>query len=129
MMIRTLSYLNLIFAVIYFLAYLQNGSFEAITGILMVVVFNWMVLRGLEKDSPKWTAFQWVNAALSLLFAVYISYGATILLLDAISYQYYPMSSMLLSGSGILFALSIFFHVYLAFRNRITKKADQLFDN
>jgi len=128
-MIRTLSYLNLIFAVLYFLQYLQNGNSFVISGLLAAVVFNWMALRSVENGQFKWTAFHWIIAVLTLCFAVLTGYSAVIILLDAIEYNYYPITSILLFGSGLLFSAVILFHLYLCLVKSIQKKSDQLFDN
>ena len=119
---KTLSYLNLIFAVLYFLEYLQNGNPFAIAGVLAVVIFNWMELRGLEREQLKWPVFQWVTAALTLCFALYTGYSAVILLLDAIEYHYYPLASILLISSGLGFTLAILLHLYLGLKKSIIKK-------
>ena len=121
-MLRTMSYVNLIFAVCYFLAYLQNGSSTVIGGLLIVVVYSWLVLRKLERGERGSNVIQWVLAAGVLIFALYIGYSAVSTLLDAIDYQYFPGSSLLLIGSGLLFSLGLFFHLYLSLGANNEKK-------
>ena len=121
-MLRTMSYVNLIFAVCYFLAYLQSGSSTVILGLLVVVVYSWLVLRKLEREEPGWGVVQWLLAACVLVFALYIVYSAVSTLLDAIDYQYFPASSLLLIGSGLLFSLGLFFHLYLSLGANNEKK-------
>jgi hypothetical protein len=128
-MLRTLSYLNLIFSVIYFLVYLQNGGFGPVSALLGVVVFSWMVLRGLENGQEKWPLLQWVAALMSLVFAGLTGYGAIVLLLDAVEYQYYPLQVLLLIVSGFLFAAAVLVQLFAAYSNNYSKKSKQPFDN
>jgi hypothetical protein len=106
-MLRTLSYLNLIFAVLYFLAYLLNGNRWVVFGLLIVIVFNWMVLRSMETEQAKWSLLQWVAGLVTLLYASYTGYSAVLLLTDAIEYHYYPAETILLISSGLLFSFFI----------------------
>ena len=106
-MLRTLSYLNLLFAVLYFLAYLLNGSRWVVFGLLIVIVFNWMILRSIETLQIKWSVFQWLAGVITLLFASYMGYSAVLLLTDTIEYHYYPAETILLISSGLLFSFII----------------------
>ncbi|CAM4264733.1 hypothetical protein SAMN06265348_108237 [Pedobacter westerhofensis] len=121
-MLRTLSYLNLTGAVCYFLAYLQNGSGFVITGLLAAVVFQWLVLRSQERGQSGWSILHWLFAVLTLVFALYLGYGAFFLLLGAMEYQYYPLGTLLLTGSGFILMLSLLFHVFLSWRENLAKK-------
>ena len=107
-MLRTLSYLNLIFAVLYFLAYLLNGSRWVVFGLLIVIVFNWMVLRGMETLQIKWPVLQWLAGVITFLFASYMGCSTILLLIDTIAYNYYPTETILLISSGLLFSFTIF---------------------
>ena len=128
-MIRTLSYFNLLFAVLYFLGYLQNSGAFVISGLLAVIVFNWMALRSLENEQFQWTVFHWAAAILTLSFAAFTGYTATTLLLDVVEYRYYPAPAITLISCGFIFTLAILFHLYLTLAKSIRKKSDQLFDN
>jgi hypothetical protein len=128
-MLKTLSYFNLIFSVIYFLVYLQNGGFGPVSALLGVVVFSWMVLRGLENEQKKWPLLQWVSAVMSLIFAGLTGYGAVVLLLDAIEYQYYPLQVLLLIVSGFLFTATVLLQLIRAYCNNYSKIIEQPFDN
>jgi hypothetical protein len=128
-MLKTLSYFNLIFSVIYFLVYLQNGGFGPVSALLGVVVFSWMVLRGLENEQKKWPLLQWVSAVMSLIFAGLTGYGAVVLLLDAIEYEYYPLQVLLLIVSGFLFTAAVLLQLFRAYCNNYSKIIEQPFDN
>lgn len=121
-MLRTLSYLNLTGTVCYFLAYLQNSSGFVIAGLLSAVVFQWLVLRSQERGQSGWALLHWLFAALTLVFALYLGYSALFLLLGAIEYQYYPLGTLLLTGSGFMLMLNLLFHVFLSWRENLAKK-------
>ena len=123
-MIITLSYLNLLFAVIYFLAYLQNGNAFVISGLLAAVVFNWLSLRKTETGSLKWTVFDWLIGGITCCFAGYTTYSSVVLLTDAIGYNYYPASVTVLIGCGMVFGLTLIFQLYLALVKSIQKKSE-----
>lgn len=123
-MLKTLSYLNLIFAVCYFLGYLQNSNALVISGLLASLVFNWLALRNLEREQFKRTLFVVFLALATLMFALYIGYSAVFLLTDAIAYQYYPLNTVLLIISGVFFAFSLLLHVFNSALKYSVKKDD-----
>jgi len=123
-MLKSLSYLNLIISVSYFLAYLQNASRLVVLGLLAVVIFNWMMLVNLERERFQPSLVQWIFAAVTLFFAVFLGYGAIQQLLDAIGYYYYPGSMILLIAAGLFFTLTILFHLFLSWSRNSVKKDD-----
>ena len=120
-MLRTLSYLNLIFAVLYFLTYLLNGNRWVVSGLLIVIVFNWMVLRNMETEQTKWSVLQWAAGFVTLLYASYMGYSAVLLLIDTVSYHYCPAETVLLIVSGLLFSFTIFLQLLTS----LYKKTDK----
>ncbi len=123
-MLSKLSYFNLLLSVLYFFTWLQDGGSWAIGGLLLVIVFNWATLRNIEKQQFNWPVFQWVTGLLSILFAVYLCYGAVVLLLDAAEHQYYPGATVLLVISELIFAFSIILQVILAYMKKTDKKTE-----
>ncbi|MET1053748.1 MAG: hypothetical protein ABWY16_00430 [Pedobacter sp.] len=123
-MLRTLSYLNLIGTVCYFLAYLQNGNSIVITGLLGVIVYQWLSLRNQERGQSSWTVIQLIFAFLTLVFALYLGYGGFSLLLSLMEYQYYPLSSLTLVGYGLLLMFSLLFHLFFSWRANSVKKVE-----
>ncbi|MBB5635608.1 uncharacterized membrane protein YjjP (DUF1212 family) [Pedobacter cryoconitis] len=113
-MLRTLSYLNLIFAVLYFLAYLLNGNHWVVLGLLITVVFNWMILRGMETEQLKWSFFQWLTGIITVLFASWLGYSTILLLMNTIEYHYYPAETVVLIISGLLFSFTIFLQLLIS---------------
>jgi len=121
-MLRTLSYFNLVCTVCYFLGYLQNGSRMVILGLLTAIVYNWLVLRNLERGQSRFHFLQWLLAASTLSFALYTGYGALFLLLAAFEYQYYPWKNMVLIASSGITMLALVFHLFLSIRESLVKK-------
>lgn len=123
-MLSKLSYFNLLLSVLYFFTWLRDGGSWTIGGLLLVIVFNWATLRNIEKRQFNWPLVQWIAALLGVLFAVYLCYGAIVLLLDAAEHQYYPRTTVLLVISGLIFALSIILQVILAYLKKTDKKTE-----
>lgn len=121
-MLSKLAYFNLLFSVLYFFTCLQDGGRWAIAGLLLVIVFNWATLRSVEKQQFTWTVLHWITGGFSIIFAAYLSYGAIMLFLDAAAHEYYPMTTVLLLVSGLIFAFSIIFQVILAYIKKTDKK-------
>ena len=113
-MLRTLSYLNLILAVVYFLGWLQNGSGWIIAGLLFTVVFNWLVLRSMEQAISGWSFAQWFTAVFTLLFALFTGYSATLLSLSTIEYSNYQWNTLLLIFLGFLFSGTLLIQLFLS---------------
>ena len=113
-MLRTLSYLNLVLAVIYFLGWLQNGNGWIIAGLLFTVVFNWLVLRNIEQSRSGWSFPQWFTAGFTLLFALFTGYSAILLSLSTIEYSNYQWDTLLLIFLGFLFSCTLLSHLFLS---------------
>ena len=123
-MLRTLSYFNLIFSVVYFLAYQQNGSSLNIAGLLLVVIFNWLALQKLERGIFSFSVFDWLLALLTAVFALFTSYSAVLLILDVLEYAYAAWNTILLIAAGLTFALAILLQLFLAVLKILRKKTD-----
>ncbi|SEA27165.1 hypothetical protein [Pedobacter hartonius] len=121
-MLRTLSNFNLVCTVCYFLGYLQNGSRIVILGLLTAIVYNWLVLRNMERGQSRIHFLQWLLAALTLSFALYIGYSALFLLLAAIEYRYFPWKDITLIASSGITMLALIFHLFLSIRESLVKK-------
>jgi hypothetical protein len=123
-MLKAISFFNLIFAVVYFLVYLQNGNRWIVLGLLTVVVFNWIVIRSLETGQLKWTALHWAFVLPDVSFGVFTGYNHILLLTDVIAYHYYPWNTVRLITSGLVFATAILLQVFLSWFEFKLKKTD-----
>ncbi len=114
-MFKLLVYSNLTFAVLYFLLYLQEGSWYAIAGILMVIVFSAMTLmETLRAEVIKKVIFYFA-AFSSLGFSGYLVFSSLYVLLDAIDHAYYPFRIIFLCAFGLFFSFSILSMLFYIF--------------
>ncbi|HTM97864.1 MAG TPA: hypothetical protein VL088_03935 [Pedobacter sp.] len=74
-MLQKLSYLNLFLALAYGLIYLKSGTFHSITGVLMVVIFNWLALRSFQLDDYRWKLWHYLTGLWSLYYIATLIYG------------------------------------------------------
>lgn len=104
------------------LSYLQNGSYWMISGLLLVLVNNWITLRNIEKEQYNLTVVQVFIACMALLFGLHIGYAAVVLLIDLVLNAYYPSGAATLIISGLFFSISIILQLILAFFKKRGKK-------
>lgn len=123
-MLKAISFFNLIFAVVYFLVYLQNGNGWIVLGLLAVVVFNWIVIRSLETGQLNRTALYWVFVLPDVSFGLFTGYNHIHLLIDVIDSGYYPWNTVRLITSGLVFATTILLQVFLSWFEFKLKKTD-----
>lgn len=106
-MFKLLIYSNLTFATLYFLLYLQEGSWYAIAGILMVIVFSAMSLTEIIRANVVNRIAYYFVAIASLGFAGFLVFSSLYILLDAIDHDYFPFRIIFLGAFGLLFSFSI----------------------
>lgn len=114
-MLQTLSYFNIIFALVYVLVYLKDGTLNSTAGILMVIVFNWLALRSYQLDDYKWKVWHYLIGAWSLYYAGYIMYGLINILTAVFEYNYVSNDTIsFLTLSGV-FCLAVISHFIIIF--------------
>lgn len=74
-MLQKLSYLNLLLAVVYGLIYLKSGTFNSISGVLMIIILNWLALRSFQLGDYQWTWWHYVVGLWSLYYISTLIYG------------------------------------------------------
>ncbi len=114
-MFKLLVYSNLTFAVLYFLLYLQEGSWYAIAGILMVILFSAMSLTETLRAGLVQKVIFYFAAIASLGFSGYLVFSSLYVLLDAIDHGYYPFQIIFLCVFGLLFSFSILTMLFYIF--------------
>ena len=110
-MLLKLSYFNLIFALVYVLVYLKDGTINSTVGILMVMVFNWLGIRSYQLDNYKWKFWHYLIGIWSLYYACYVLYGVVNILTAAFEYNYVSddtITFLLLSG---IFCIALISHL------------------
>jgi hypothetical protein len=113
-MVKKLSYLNIAFAIGYFLLYLLNSTSFAMVGILVVIVFNAVVLKHLEKDQP-FKSVHFVMGATNIFFAGFMALWLSHIVISSINYPYFGNSWLYIAFTS-LFIVSILTHFMLILR-------------
>ena len=103
-MSKRLPYLNMALAVLYFLFYLQQGSWYATFGILMILLFSALSLEFPEEQGRMKTIFEYLSAAVSAVFAGFLIFSSIHILLDAIDHDYFPLKSIFLLFFSLVFS-------------------------
>jgi len=107
-MLQKLSYFNLLLAIVYLLAYLRSGTFYSTSGILVIIVFNWLYLQSFERDTYRWKTWHYAIAAWVIYFIVTTLYSLIGIVSAAIEYDFIAndtLAFVLLSivlGAGVL---------------------------
>ena len=87
-MLRTLSYINIVLALIYYVCYLMNSYSLAAIGILAIMVNSGLVISNIEKG----TSLNWLHhcfSALSLLFTGFLITWTVNIIGSSLAYNYF----------------------------------------
>lgn len=103
-MSKRLPYLNMALAVLYFLFYLQQGSWYAAFGILMILLFSALSLEYPDDRSRIKNLFVYLSALVSAVFAGFLIFSSIHILLDAIDHDYFPVKTIFLLFFSLLFS-------------------------
>ena len=114
-MVKKLSYANIAFAIAYFVLFLLNSTSFAMVGILVVIVFNAVVLKHLEKEEP-FKSIHFVMGATNVFFAGFMLLWVSHIILSSINNHYFGNSWFYIAIT-CCFIISIFAHFILVLRN------------
>jgi hypothetical protein len=87
-MLKSLSYVNIVLALVYFVAYLMNSYSWPIPAMLLVIVYNGLVIRNVEKEI-RFTAVHYALGAVCLLFAGFLTLWVVNIVRSSIAYNYF----------------------------------------
>jgi hypothetical protein len=122
-MLKILSSLNIILAFLYFMCYLQQGSYYVIAGMILVLVFNWQTLRSLETRNLKWMLLQYFTGVFSLMVSVFLLFSAWNLIASGLANNHFELNLLVLETFSLLFGISNGIHCILSFL--ANRRADQ----
>ncbi|SHG80763.1 hypothetical protein [Pedobacter caeni] len=111
-MLRSLSYVNILLAIVYLLMFLLNGSTMVILGLLLVVILNILVIKKIQDG---WGKTKWIHYGLSLCclgFAAFLLVGLVHIVRSSIAYHYFSNTLTYIVLTG-LFLLCIIVHFLL----------------
>jgi hypothetical protein len=114
-MVKKLSYLNITLAIAYFGLYLLNSTSFAMIGVLVVIVFNAVVLKHLEKDEP-FKSVHFVMGATNIFFAGFMTLWVSHIIISSINYHYFGNTWLYIIITSV-FISSILLHFILVMRN------------
>ncbi|WP_316741463.1 hypothetical protein [Pedobacter antarcticus] len=123
-MLKLLSYFNVFFAVFYFMEYLQNSSYWITSGVIAVIVSNWLVLRWLETGAIGNLWLRIAAASGSVVYAGYTAFNTLGSLSAAIAEDYLDRPLILLSAATIGFAATIIAQLLISGFIQYSKKSD-----
>ena len=109
-MFQKLSYLNIIFSVIYVLVYLKNGLLNSTIGIFMVIVFNWLALRGNQLENFRWNIWHFITGLWSLCYVGYIMYGLINIFISAFEYEFVSDDTRTFLVLSSVFSIAVILH-------------------
>jgi hypothetical protein len=110
-MLQKLSYINLIFAIIYVLIYLRSGTFQSTSGILVVIIFNWLFIRAYQQDHYKWSILHYATGLWSLYFIGTILYGVINIIKVSIESDFISNDTIINLSTSVLFSASVLLHL------------------
>lgn len=90
-MLNRLPYFNIAFAVLYFLFYLLNSWSYAIAGVLVTMIYSFLVL-GIVEGKTKMVLPAYLTGILSVLFAVFLIVGSIHIFAAAVTQAYFANS-------------------------------------
>ncbi|TCD03261.1 hypothetical protein EZ437_04630 [Pedobacter psychroterrae] len=111
-MLKTLSYINITLALIYYVSYLINSNSFAALGILVIVTYNGFMIRNIERELK----FGWLHyglGVLSLVFAGILITWTVNIVLSSLDHNYFS-NSWLYIAISVLFIICILWQLVLA---------------
>lgn len=101
-MLKILSYLNIAFALLYFLLYLLNSTSPTIIAMLLVILHNGLVLRALKEDLA-FKTWHYVLALTNLVFAGFLLNWLIHIISASLEYNYFTNSWLYILISALFF--------------------------
>jgi hypothetical protein len=110
-MLKTISYVNIAFALVYTVLYLLNSYSLLMLGLVLLVIYNGFIISAVEKRT-KMSAWYAVLGIPFLVLAVFLMVWGLNILKSSISYNYFG-NSWLYVLLTLPFAISIIWQLFL----------------
>lgn len=114
-MLQKLSYFNLFLAILYMVVYLKSGNLTSTSGILAIVVFNWLALRSFELGNYQWKTWFYPFALWSLYYAGLLIYGLVNVIVPAIEYRFMSSDNQVYAALTALLVIGVLWHAVAYF--------------
>ncbi|NRF38586.1 hypothetical protein [Pedobacter foliorum] len=102
-MLKSISFINIVLAIVYFLFYLLNSTSYAMIGILIVIAFSALTIRNVEKGL-KPTAIYFILGVLMSVFAGFLVVWTYNVILSSFEHDYFGNSWLYIAISICLIA-------------------------
>ncbi len=102
-MLKSLSFINIVLAIVYFLFYLLNSTSYAMIGAFIVIAFSALTIRNTEKGI-KPTAIYFILGLSMLVFAVFLTVWTYNVILSSFEHDYFGNSWLYIAISICLIA-------------------------
>lgn len=90
-MLRSISFINIALAILYFLFYLLNSTSYAMIGVFLVISFSALTIRNAEKEI-KPSVIYFILGVLVLVFAGFLAVWTYNVVLSSLEYGYFGNS-------------------------------------
>jgi len=114
-MLQKISYFNLMFAIVYVLVYLKNGTLNSTVGIFMIIVFNWLGLRSFQLDDYSWKIWHYLTGLWSLYYAGFVLYGVINILISSFEYNFISNDARIFLVLSFVFVIAVIVHFVVYF--------------
>jgi len=102
-MLKSISYINIALAIVYFLFYLLNSTSYAMIGIFTVIAFSGLTIRNAEKDI-KPTTIYFILGLPVLVFAGFLAIWTYNVIVASFEHNYFWNSWLYIAISACLIA-------------------------
>jgi hypothetical protein len=119
---QKLSSFNIIFAVIYVLIYLKSGTFNSTSGILAIIVFNWLGLRSFQLDNYHWGIWHYLTGGWILYFIGTLVYGAINILSASLEFNFISNDALVNLILTFIFCVLVMVHFGMYLRRNYMEK-------
>ena len=102
-MLRSISFINIVLAIVYFLFYLLNSTSYAMIGIFMVIAFSVLTIRNAEKNIKPAT-ISFILGLLVLVFAGFLAVWTYNVIVASFEHNYFGNSWLYIAVSACLIA-------------------------
>ncbi|MEN0096170.1 MAG: hypothetical protein AAGB30_12355 [Pedobacter sp.] len=110
-MLQKLSYFNIFFALVYVLLYLKSGTLNSTAGILAIIVFNWLYIRGYHLGDYRWKSWHFIFGAWSAYFAGFMLYATYNIIKVSIAVDFWADDTVVNILISLFFSLLVWVHI------------------
>lgn len=100
---------------LYLIVYLKSGNLTSTSGILAIVVLNWLALRSFQLGSYRWEIWFYPFALWSLYYAGLLVYGLVNVIAPAIEYSFMSNENLVYVALTAILVAGVLWHALAYF--------------